>query len=185
MYLFFPPNESGTNFRCKMAHFVAFTTKLRRYPEHHPNFPPDASLVLDDGSRHAVHRLILGANSKFFKSMFQFDKTKKIFTLEKVNQKDLTTFLDYAYTKEIRLTMSNIKDNLKFANYIDCQEILEIGKDFLLKKVTPNTASKYLKFARDQQLLDIQKELEMKINPITSKFIFLAMSCSNNIDDFA
>ena len=106
MYLFFPPNESGTNFRCKMAHFVAFTTKLRRYPEHHPNFPPDASLVLDDGSRHAVHRLILAANSKFFKSMFQFHPMKKMFPLKQVNQKDLTTFLDYAYTKEIRLTSS-------------------------------------------------------------------------------
>ena len=95
--------------------------------------------------------------------MFQFDKNKKIFTLNEVNQKDLITFLDYAYTKEIRLTISNIKNNLKFANYIDCQEILEIGSDFLLKKVTKDTAIEYLQFARDQQLLDLEKELEKKI----------------------
>ena len=92
-----------------MAHFVAFTAKLRRYPENHPKFPPDACVILDDGSRHDVHRLILAANSKFFKAMFQIDPMKKIFPLKQVNQKDLTTFLDYPYTKEIRLTMSNIK----------------------------------------------------------------------------
>ena len=156
-----PPSCSGTRrqTRCprncycipetlsKGTSLVAFTTKLRRYPGHHPNFPPDASLVLDDGSRHAVHRLILAANSNFFKAMFQFDPMKKIFPLKMVNQKDLTTFLDYAYTKEIRLTMTNIENNLKFANYIDCQEILEIGSDFLLKKVTPKTAMKYFKFS--------------------------------------
>ena len=59
--------------------------------------------------------------------------------------------------------MSNIKNNLKFANYIDCQEILEIGSDFLLKKVTNDTAIEYLQFARDQQLLDLEKKLEWKI----------------------
>ena len=91
-----------------MADFVAFTTKLRRHPENYPNIPPDVCLELNNGSRHDVHRLILAANSKFFKAMFQFDKNKKIFTLNEVNQKDLITFLDYAYTKEIRLTMSNM-----------------------------------------------------------------------------
>ena len=121
----------------KMAHFIKYTTKLRRYPEQ-CRTKADACLILDDGSRHDVHRVILAANAKFFKSMFLFDYGRKEFNLKEVNKNVITTVLDYFYTKEINLTLINLENIVKFANYIDCQEILKLCSEFLLKKVTFN-----------------------------------------------
>ena len=143
-----------------MAHFAAFTTKLRRYPYCYQNFPPDACLVLDDGSRHEVHRVILAANAVFFKTMFLFESDKREFSMEQVNKSDLTTFLDYAYTKEIKFTMKNIQRHMKFANYLQCHEMLKLGSNFLRQNVDFNSVIEYAMFAKDQQLLEVQKEME-------------------------
>ena len=51
---------------------MSYTQDLRNRPEKHPETPIDAILILDDESRHPVHKVILAAQSDFFDGLFTF-----------------------------------------------------------------------------------------------------------------
>ena len=51
----------------------SYTQDLRKRPEKHPETPIDAILILDDGSRHPVQKVILAAQSDFFEGLFTFE----------------------------------------------------------------------------------------------------------------
>jgi len=63
------------------SHIAAYASSLRFNPKKRTETPADATLILEDGSRHPVHKLVLAAQSEFFEGLFSF-QDKKEYELE-------------------------------------------------------------------------------------------------------
>ena len=94
----------------------------------------DGTIVLDDGSDFKIHKVVLAAGSWYFKTLFRWNPDQKVFHLkEYVTKEAMEQILTWIYSRKLMLQEDNLQEVLKTAHYLDCFEVVDQCKQFMLK----------------------------------------------------
>ena len=109
--------------------FCLVTTKLRKTGQ-----LSDGQIILDDGTVFKIHKILLATGSGYFNKLFSYHKDKKEFHLKQLVSKEaMDQILCWMYSHKLTLNEDNLPDVLKTAIYLDCFEVVDQCKDFLMK----------------------------------------------------
>ena len=143
----------------------SYTQDLRNRPEKHPETPIDAILILDDGSRHPVQKVILAAQSDFFDGLFTFeDKMEYNITNPDIHQyltkENFEMVLDTFYEIETDFDEEKALEMTILANYFLAP--------FLTKKCISTLVNDTVSIGKcfDLGLSTMMTEQRMKINDL-------------------
>ena len=102
---------------------TSYLQDLRKYPECHPELPPDAILTLDDDSKHYTHKVVLATQSDFFEGLFTFED-KMHYQISnpidhQLNKENFELILDTFYEIEPDfLDQDQVVEIRRLANYL-------------------------------------------------------------------
>ena len=68
----------------------------------------DADLILDDGTKFPIHRLILALGSRFFLKLFTIEEHKDVYTIGLVSSEAMEQICSYMYSGTMTLTERNV-----------------------------------------------------------------------------
>ena len=110
---------------------VEITTKLRKTGE-----LSDGRIILDDGSVFKIHMILLATGSGYLNMLFSWHKDQKDFHLkELVSKEAMEQILSWMYSHKLTLNEDNLPDVLSTAHYLDCFEVVDQCKDFLMEEL--------------------------------------------------
>ena len=88
-------------------------------------FLQDVTLVGDDNSQVAAHKLVLSACSEYFKSIFKKNKhSHPLLCLEGVSSKDVRNMINYMYNGEVQIFQEDLDRFLAVAQRLKLQGLL-------------------------------------------------------------
>lgn len=111
-----------------------------------------------------AHRVILSSVSDYFYAMFTNNLAESFKTDIEINDIDgdsLRVLIDYVYTGKIELNDSNIFSILSAANFLQLDNVLKFGCDFLCKNLGISNCVSIYRFS-EQQSLNTLKEISYK-----------------------
>ena len=121
----------------------------------------DAKIILDDGSEFKIHKILLATGSGYFNKLFSYHKDQKDFHLkEQVSKEAMEHILSWMYSHKLTLTEENLPDVLKTAHYLDCFEVVDQCKDFLMNDLCFENVLGFWNFAAIYQILDLEKRFQ-------------------------
>ena len=129
----------------------------------------DVTLVGDDHTQLAAHKLVLSACSEYFKEVFKRNKhSNTLMCLEGLSRKDLENVLDYIYNGEIHIYQEELKRFLSVAQRLKLEGLLESeeneGSGHVSHGESDNTNSSP-EFNEDKSSLDIKPKRSKPIYP--------------------
>ena len=90
----------------------------------------DVTLVSDDFKQIPAHKLVLSANSEYFKNILQQTKqTQPLLCLDGVNSGDLENVLDYVYNGEVKIAQDDLDRFLNVAQRLKLEGLLNNGTE--------------------------------------------------------
>ena len=132
--------------------FVEITTKLRETGE-----LSDGKITLDDGSEFKIHKVLLATGSGYFNMLFSWHPDQKDFHLkELVSKEAMEQILSWMYSHKLKLHEENLPDVLKTAHYLDCFEVVDQCKAFLMKDLCFDNVLGFWRFAAIYQIQDLE-----------------------------
>ena len=109
--------------------FCLVTTRLRETGE-----LSDGKIILDDGSEFKIHKVLLATGSSYFNMLFSWHPHQKDFHLkELVSKEAMEQILSWMYSHRLTLREDNLPDVMKTALYLDCFEVVDQCKQFMMK----------------------------------------------------
>ena len=136
--------------------FCLVTTRLRETGE-----LSDGKIILDDGSEFKIHKVLLATGSSYFNMLFSWHPHQKDFHLkELVSKEAMEQILSWMYSHTLSLNEENLPDVLKTANYLDCFEVVDQCKDFLMKELCFENLLGFWNFAAIYQILDLEEKFK-------------------------
>ena len=109
--------------------FCLVTTKLRKTGQ-----LSDGQIILDDGSIFKIHKILLATASGYFNKLFSYHQDQKDFHLkELVSKEAMEQILSWIYSHKLTLKEDNLPDVMKTALYLDCFEVVDQCKQFMMK----------------------------------------------------
>ena len=134
--------------------FCLVTTRLRETGE-----LSDGKIILDDGSEFKIHKVLLATGSPYFNMLFSWHPDKKDFHLkELVSKEAMEQILSWMYSHKLTLNEDNLPDVLKTADYLDCFEVVDQCKDFLIKELCFENVLGFWHFAAIYQIQDLEEK---------------------------
>ena len=116
-------------------------------------------IILDDGSTFKIHKILLATGSGYFETLFSWHKDQQDFHLKEVTKDAMDQILSWMYSHRLTLREDNLPDVLKTAHYLDCFEVVEQCKNFLMKELCFENVLGFWTFAAIYQIHDLEEEL--------------------------
>ena len=136
--------------------FCLVTTKLRKTGQ-----LSDGQIILDDGSAFKIHKILLATGSGYFHKLFSYHKDQKDFHLkELVSKEAMEQILSWMYSHKLTLKEDNLPDVMKTALYLDCFEVVDQCKEFLMKELCFENVLGFWNFAAIYQILDLEERFQ-------------------------
>ena len=134
--------------------FLSNLTELRGTGEF-----SDGTIVLDDGSLFKIHKVVLAAGSWYFKTLFKWNPDQKEFHLkEYVSKEAMEQILTWIYSRKLTLQEDNLPEVLKTAHYLDCTEVVDQCKQFLMKELCIDNVLGFWNFAATYQIQGLEEK---------------------------
>ena len=134
--------------------FCLVTTKLRKTGQ-----LSDGQIILDDGSAFKIHKILLATGSGYFNKLFSYHKDQKNFHLkELVSKEAMEQILSWMYSHKLTLKEDNLPDVMKTALYLDCFEVVDQCKEFLMKELCFENVLGFWNFAAIYQIQDLEQK---------------------------
>ncbi len=131
--------------------FVKITSKLRQ-----TGYLSDASIILDDNTRYDVHKVILAANSNYFKALFTFNNNEDTeYRLKCVTKEGFDPILSWIYKHELKLSRDSVEKILSTAHYLDCHEVIGRCISYVQDELSVENALSYEGFARAYNVVEL------------------------------
>jgi len=99
----------------------------------------DAKVKLDDESEFYVNKYLLAASSLFFEKLFTHQNGTS-YDIRNVSRSSFEQILSWIYKQKIRLTLSNVADIMKEADYLACHEVVSQCYQFIVSKINYENA---------------------------------------------
>ena len=94
----------------------------------------DVTITLDDKSSFRLHKLILAANSSFFRKLF-YHQPKMAYEVGGVSKKSFEAMMGYMYFNTLTITPKNFDDILSAAQFLGCAFAEKLEKMTFLVKI--------------------------------------------------
>ena len=95
----------------------------------------DVTITLDDKSSFRLHKLILAANSSFFRKLF-YHQPKITYEVGGVSKKSFEAMMGYMYFNTLTITPKNFDDILSAAQFLGCAVAEKLEKMTFLVKIS-------------------------------------------------
>ena len=92
-------------------------------------FFSDAIIILDNGSKFHIHKILFARKSGFFKA--QFKRQQKQYYLHKVSSETFKTVVDWIYGCKIKMNVLKAIKLLVVSDYLLCSDLIDITSRFL------------------------------------------------------
>lgn len=119
----------------------------------------DAIIKVDDWS-FPIHRNILSACSPYFRALFtnsRFDQNTQEISISGVSPDSMAAIIDYAYTRHVKLSWSNIEELLPAADRFLVSGLVKPCCEFLKKSITPENCIGIRNFAHSYSCRELEK----------------------------
>ena len=103
-------------------------------------------ILIAEGDEHKAHRAVLQISVPYFKAMFSMEcreSNEDAITLPVVPSKGLASLLEYAYSGRVEVTEENMPDILIAADYLQCHNVVEVCKKFLMETINAENCVAY------------------------------------------
>ena len=155
-------------FKAVFGHRHKLVENLRRIFEEEDCFLHDVTLVSNEGGEVRAHRVILAAQSDYFKGMFRNEKKERIDM--NMTTETLKIIVKTLYTGQTDIHIDNVQDLLEASNYLQAKELNVKCIEFMIRNLDVSNCVAVLKLA-DQ--LSLERLLQDSINFIGDNFQFL------------
>lgn len=125
-------------------HAQFLVENLRKIYEDENCLLSDITLVATDGEVPA-HKLILAAQSEYFKGMFRAEKKDKIEM--KMNKATLKNIVSSLYTGRTEINTANVQDLLEASNYLQIKDLTSRCVDFMARNLDTSNCVEVLRLA--------------------------------------
>jgi len=118
----------------------------------------DAIIKIDDLS-FPVHRNILSACSPYFRALFtnaRFDQNQHEVSITGITPDSMASIIDYAYTRHVKLSWSNIEELLPAADRFIVSGLMKPCCEFLKKNINPENCIGIRNFARTYSCTELE-----------------------------
>ena len=149
-------------------HSLQLVENLRRIFEEEDCFLHDVTLVSNEGGEVRAHRVILAAQSDYFKGMFRNEKKERIDM--NMTTETLKIIVKTLYTGQTDINIDNVQDLLEASNYLQAKELNVKCIEFMIRNLDVSNCIAVLKLA-DQ--LSLERLLQDSINFIGDNFQLL------------
>ena len=149
-------------------HSLQLVENLRRIFEEEDCFLHDVTLVSNEGGEVRAHRVILAAQSDYFKGMFRNEKKERIDM--NMTTETLKIIVKTLYTGQTDIHIENVQDLLEASNYLQAKELNVKCIEFMIRNLDVSNCVAVLKLA-DQ--LSLERLLQDSINFIGDNFQLL------------
>ena len=149
-------------------HSLQLVENLRRIFEEEDCFLHDVTLVSNEGGEVRAHRVILAAQSDYFKGMFRNEKKERIDM--NMTTETLRIIVKTLYTGQTDINIDNVQDLLEASNYLQAKELNTRCVEFMVRNLDLSNCVAVLRLA-DQLILE--KLLQESINFIGDHFQML------------
>ena len=105
----------------------------------------DITLVADD-EQHKAHRAVLQLTIPYFKALFATEckeTGENVLNLPVVSSEGLKAIIEYAYSGKIDVKVENVHDVLISADYLQCKNVVEVCKKFVVDSISVNNCLSY------------------------------------------
>ena len=146
-------------------HSLQLVENLRKIFEEEDCFLHDVTLVSNEGREVRAHRVILAAQSDYFKGMFRNEKKERIDM--NMTTETLRVIVKTLYTGQTDINIDNVQDLLEASNYLQAKELNMKCIEFMIRNLDVSNCVAVLKLA-DQ--LSLERLLQDSINFIGDNF---------------
>ncbi len=122
----------------------------------------DVTIHVED-STYSCHRNVLATSCAYFQVMFtsQFkERDLSDITLEEIDTSAFNIILDFFYKGEIDIDTTSVCHIFKAAHILNCEDIQEYCKQFMLTHIRSETCLEYKQLADSYDLADIKRTVE-------------------------
>ena len=139
----------------------------------------DVTLVSDDHTQLAAHKLVLSACSEYFKEIFTRNKhTNTLLCLEGLSKQDIENVLDYIYNGEVHIFQEDLDRFLSIAQRFRLDGLLENGTEIDEQHSTKET--NHFIEERERSFKQTYEEKQV-YDSLVSKNISLANTDDNEV----
>ncbi|KAF4090532.1 hypothetical protein AMELA_G00053790, partial [Ameiurus melas] len=105
-----------------------------------------------------VHKIILCANSPYFRSLFMrwSSSDQTVYTMTDVSPDIMELIIHYNYTQEILVTTDNVQAVLVMANYLLMQDLVRDCCEFLKANLSPKNCLGIWQYADTYSCSELQ-----------------------------
>ncbi|CAH8458646.1 unnamed protein product [Schistosoma rodhaini] len=107
-----------------------------------------------------AHRVVLAASSDYFDAMFSSGMAESAqleVELKSITPEIMDTLLDYVYTGQVRVSMSNVQDLLPAASLVQMEGVKVACSNFLLTEVDSTNVLGIRRFAELHNCVELEK----------------------------
>ena len=116
----------------------------------------DVKIILDDGSKKIkCHKVMLAAQSPFFMKLFTHSNVQE-YHVGNVTSQSFSHFIDWIYKHQICLNFDVLLDLLRDADYLCCDEIVELTQKCLKLKISPENVLGTLMLCRQYSFTELE-----------------------------
>ena len=137
----------------------------------------DVALLLADQSKLHCHKLVLSANSSYFKELFTQAENKEI-KADFADDETIRAVIQYFYSGQIEITDSNLHDLLAVSQILHLEDLKVRLQSFMVKKVDVSNAVEFYRLTR---LFDLAKAEAHCMEFLLTDFVD-AVSCSQSFE---
>merc|ERR1719180_516352 len=123
-------------------HSLQLVENLRRIFEE-DGFLHDVTLVSNEGGEVRAHRVILAAQSDYFKGMFRNEKKERIDM--NMTTETLRIIVKTLYTGQTDINIDNVQDLLEASNYLQAKELNMKCIEFMIRNLDVSNCVAVLK----------------------------------------
>lgn len=146
-------------------HSLQLVDSLRKIYDDEDCFLSDIVLCSKDQGEVKAHKIILAAQSEYFKGMFRNEKKEKIDM--NLSAETLRTVVRTMYTGRTDLTTDNIQDLIEASNYLQIRDLSAKCVDFMTRNLDLTNVVSVLRLADS---LSIERLLQEAIDHIGDNF---------------
>eukprot|EP00092_Neocalanus_flemingeri_P022961 GFUD01024893.1.p1 GENE.GFUD01024893.1~~GFUD01024893.1.p1 ORF type:complete len:633 (+),score=228.00 GFUD01024893.1:113-1900(+) len=146
-------------------HSLQLVENLRRIYDEEDCFLHDITLCSKDSGEVRAHKIILAAQSEYFKGMFRNEKKERIEM--NISAETLRTVVKTLYTGKTVINIDNVQDLLEASNYLQIKDLNVKCVDFMARNLDASNCVGVLSLA-DQ--LSVERLLQEAVNFIGEHF---------------
>ena len=125
-------------------HTRNFCNNIKAYHEKKEAQFYDFTIKSKDGVEVKSHKFILASQSEYFAGLFRVHPTASETTFKDFSLDVIKKCIEYLYTHKVNLTRNNVEDVLKFADYINLTDVIDICTKFIIKNINQSNCTQVI-----------------------------------------